>query len=91
MDLPGGYYNKGMICLVEVLGTAILLININLGGLLHPGFGVFAGGFTIFVLIVIWGNVSGGHFNPAVTMAIYVKDGFFNRKNAGLSMVIMVS
>ena len=38
MDVPGGYANKGYICLFEAIGTAFLLIAINIGQHIHAGF-----------------------------------------------------
>lgn len=35
-------------------------------------------GFTLFALIISFGPVSGGHFNPAVSTAVLVKEGMSN-------------
>jgi glycerol uptake facilitator-like aquaporin len=59
-----------------MLGTAFLLISINwsLGN---------ASGITIGLLIsiVTLGWVSGGHFNPAVTVGVFLKETFSKKKD----------
>lgn len=76
MEVVGGYQNAGLVCIYEMLGTAFLLISINwsLGN---------ASGITIGLLISIitLGWVSGGHFNPAVTMGVFIKETFSKKKN----------
>jgi glycerol uptake facilitator-like aquaporin len=73
MEVPGGHKNKALVCLYEALGTAILLIAINWIGGNNP----VAISITFFAAIVILGNVSGAHFNPAVTIAVLIKNGNF--------------
>ena len=36
-------------------------------------------GMTLFGIALAIGPVSGGHVNPAVTLAIYISDGFWSR------------
>ena len=81
MDVKGGYENKGYICFFEAIGTALLLIAINAGIQIHPSFQPFAIGMIIFANIVMFGKVTGGHFNPAVTIGILFRDGKANFKN----------
>ena len=76
MEVPGGRENKFTVCLYEFIGTSILLISINMslntaGGSFQP----VAIGFTIFMNICFLGGISGGHFNPAVTLAVLVREG----------------
>jgi aquaporin Z len=74
MEVPGGHNNKVYVCIYELLGTAFLLYAINQSA----EFGDFqpeAIGFTIFASITVFGGVSGGHFNPAVTMGVFTKEG----------------
>ena len=92
MDVPGGYHNIGKICMCEAMGTAFLIIAINLGWHIHPGFLPFAIGLIIFMNITVFGNISGGHFNPAVTLGVLVKDGTSNfAKNVVLSIMMIIS
>lgn len=68
---------------VEALGTALLVCTVVGSGImadrLSDDVGVSLLGNTIptgailFVLITIFGPISGAHFNPAVTLAFYVR------------------
>merc|ERR1719473_556857 len=71
MEVPGGIDNKLMVCICEVIGTAFLLIAVNLGSVTGPT--PFCVGFTVFAMATIIGPVSGGHMNPAVTLGMYIK------------------
>jgi len=70
MEVPGGHNNKLFVCLYEALGTAMLLLSINLS----QG-DATAVGLTLFSSIVVFGPVCGAHFNPAVTTAVFIKEG----------------
>jgi glycerol uptake facilitator-like aquaporin len=43
--------------------------------------------FALFVLIEIFGPISGAHFNPLVTLAIYFK----NRTNSNIAAVFIAN
>ncbi|WP_160673598.1 MIP/aquaporin family protein [Clostridium sp. C8-1-8] len=52
------------------IGTGAIMVNtINNNALGSVGIS-FAFGFIIFILIYLFGNTSGAHFNPAVTIAL---------------------
>lgn len=79
MEVPGGHQNKAIVCLYEMIGTATLIIAVNWGvDLKTANFQPISVGLTLFANISILGPVSGGHFNPAVTMGVFIKEG---RKN----------
>ena len=62
-----------------MIGTATLIIAVNWGvNLVTANFQPISVGLTLFANISILGPVSGGHFNPAVTMGVFIKEG---RKN----------
>lgn len=92
MDVPGGYSNKGKIMMFEGMGTGFLIIAINIGQQIHPGFQPFAIGLIIFMNITVFGNITGGHFNPAVTLGVFVKDGPSNfRRNFFYSICLIIA
>ena len=73
MEIQGGINNKFFVCAYEAMGTALLLVALNFSG--QPGSTdpqAVAG--AIFVGIVIFGPICGGHYNPAVTTAVYIKE-----------------
>ena len=64
--------NKVIVCLYESLGTGILLYAINMTQ--GSPWGPFAVSFTIFALILIGGPITGAHYNPAVTLGVYISN-----------------
>jgi len=61
----------------EFIGTALLLIAINwsavsgeIGGVSFQPFAIV---MAVFALIMQLGPISGGQFNPAVTLGLYIK------------------
>ena len=73
METPKGKIYKGYVSLYEALGTACLLITFNWSG---PDAQAIA--ISIFASIIMYGQVSGGHFNPAVTLAVLIKETMTN-------------
>ncbi|KAM4031410.1 aquaporin-8-like [Anomaloglossus baeobatrachus] len=67
-------------CLVELLGSVLfisigclsVLVNPTGAGLLLPA---LAHGLALGVIISVLGNISGGHFNPAVTLGVVISGG----------------
>ena len=75
---------KLVICFYEFLGTAMLVLGYNFTS---AGLAV---GFNLFVGILMSAKVSGGMFNPAVTIAVYTAEGTF-WKNKILILMIWLS
>lgn len=65
------FKEKMVICFYELLGTAMLTLGYNFTS---QGLAV---GFNLFVGILLAGKVSGGMFNPAVTLAVYTVNAKF--------------
>jgi aquaporin Z len=61
---------------VEFLGTFFLVLAIGLaviGSGPPPGFAPFAIAATLMVMIYAGGHISGAHYNPAVTLAVFIR------------------
>jgi aquaporin Z len=55
---------------VEFIGTFFLVFAVVASVLTASGFTPLAAGATLMVMIYAGGHISGGHYNPAVTMAV---------------------
>jgi aquaporin Z len=61
--------------LVEFIGTFFLVLTIGMT-VIEPGAGSFAPlaiGAALMVMVYAGGHVSGGHYNPAVTLAVWLR------------------
>ncbi|XP_070707516.1 aquaporin-8a.1 [Pempheris klunzingeri] len=67
-------------CLAELFGTSLFVFvgcasvigNQGTGGVTQPA---VAHGLALGVLIMVFGQISGGHFNPAVSLSVYLCGG----------------
>ena len=71
MEVPGGSKNKVWVLVSELLGTGFLSAALNWGGC--SGGTPQCVGLAVFIMAQVFGPVSGGHFNPAVTVAMLIK------------------
>jgi aquaporin Z len=71
MEVPGGSRNKLWVLVSELLGTAFLTAALNWGGCSSGE--AECVGLAIFIMAQVFGPISGGHFNPAVTIAVLIK------------------
>ncbi|XP_030062707.1 aquaporin-8-like [Microcaecilia unicolor] len=67
-------------CLCELLGTMLFIAVACLSGLKNlegasPLLPALASGLALGALIIILGKISGAHFNPAVTLAVFAAGG----------------
>ncbi|MCO6450131.1 MAG: aquaporin [Caldilineales bacterium] len=61
--------------LVEFIGTFFLVFTVGMA-VIDPGAGDFAGlaiGTVLMVMIFAGGHISGGHYNPAVTLGVWLR------------------
>jgi aquaporin Z len=56
--------------LVEGIGAFFLVFAVAVSGLTGSVYTPLAAGATLMVMVYAGGHISGGHFNPAVTMAV---------------------
>src|SRR5215216_1226866 len=59
--------------LTEFLGTFFLVLTIGLTVLSGSPLAPLAIGATLMVMVYMGGHVSGAHYNPAVTLAIFLR------------------
>ena len=57
----------------ELIGTFFLVLTIGLTAVRGTEFAPLAIGCTLMVMVYMGGHVSGGHYNPAVTLAVYLR------------------
>ena len=82
----------------EMIGTAILLMTFNMSRK-NLGFDKGVTGhdplvvaLVYFVNIIFLGDICGGHFNPAVTLAVFIKEGRgLFKKNYSYAIFIVLS
>ena len=91
MERPGGKKPMNMIIvsLLELMGTAMILI--AFAGAQGGALGV---SIMLFACIIVFGDISGGHFNPAVTLGVYIRQSYVDGAwlfNLGYSALIISS
>ena len=62
--------------IVELIGTFFLVLTVGMTAVYSPGAGAmapFAIGMVLAVMIFAGGPISGGHFNPAVTVGVWLR------------------
>jgi aquaporin Z len=58
---------------VEAIGTFFLVFVVAVSGLSGSTFTPFAAGAALMVMVYAGGHISGGHYNPAVTLAALLR------------------
>ncbi len=59
--------------LAEAIGTFFLVLAVGLGSFYSEAMAPVAIGFTLMVMAYAGGPVSGAHFNPAITLAAWIR------------------
>jgi len=76
MEIPGGKERKCLVCVYEIIGMIIFMLCYNWGAAASTQVGhAVCICFGMFTAHIICNQVSGAHFNPAVTIAILIKEG----------------
>jgi aquaporin Z len=76
--------------LTEVVGTFFLVLVIGLAVLGQAPLAPLAIGSALMVMVYMGGHVSGAHYNPAVTLAVYLR-GKLPAKDVGPYMVAQLT
>lgn len=80
-DAPMGFFERYVQpCLAELLGSTLFIFvgcisvigNVGITGSIQPA---LAHGLALAIVIALFGEISGGHFNPAVTVCVYLVGG----------------
>src|SRR5256885_15321177 len=58
---------------VEFIGTFFLVFTVGFAVRTHAAFAPFAIGSILMVMVFAGGHISGGHYNPAVTLALWLR------------------
>ena len=76
--------------ITEFIGTFFLVTVVGLTAIATPGAGAMAPlaiGATLMVMIYAGGHISGGHYNPAVTLAVLIR----GKINMGGAITYMIA
>jgi hypothetical protein len=72
MEIDAASDHKPLVFFYEALGTGLLVYAINLQN--GSTFGEFGIAFMLFACLLIGGPITGAHFNPAVTVGVWISD-----------------
>ena len=81
METPTGHDRKAIVCFCEFLGTALFIF-----GIIETSIPISIP-FSLLASVVIWGDVTGGHFNPAVTLGVWTT---LPHKGANFIFMLMI-
>jgi len=83
MEVASAEHRPHLVFLYEAVGATLLIYSILLSG------DAVSIGFTLFGSLVLFGAVTGGHFNPAVTLGVYVSEAKWSANLKWLALVIL--
>ena len=85
MEVEGGSERKGTVVLCEMFGTALFIY-----GILVSRGDAIAVPLSLFASILIFGNITGGHFNPAVSFGVLISNGRTKTKSNFVFFILIV-
>jgi aquaporin Z len=72
MEIYAAQKHKPVVFFYEFMGTGFLLYAINMS--VNYPFGQFGVAFMVFAMILIGGPITGAHYNPAITLGVYISN-----------------
>ena len=78
-----GHKRMATVCACEFLGTALFIF-----GIIETKLPISIP-FSLLASIVIWGDITGGHFNPAVTIAVFTQLGDYGKNFLFMILIIL--
>lgn len=88
METPQGHKRKGLVCACEFLGQIFFMYAVMVSGATKSDFAGLVGPLALFSVASIFGGISGGHFNPAVTLGVYIREGHYAKNFLFMVMII---
>jgi aquaporin Z len=76
---------------VETLGTFFLVMTVGMAVLGGGGGGPLAVGAILVAMVYAGGHVSGGHYNPSVTLGVFLRGGATSTELVGYWVVQLVA
>lgn len=89
MDSDKGHDRKLLVCLYEMIGQIFFMYIVLVGGVSGGDTWGISGPLALFVMVTIFGAISGGHFNPAVTLGVYVREAAWGKNLIFMLMYIV--
>ena len=89
MEIHNGEKKVTQMCFRECMGTAALVFSLNASG----GNAAAVAGALFGSIMILAGRFNGGHFNPAVTIAVLTREAANNSEtfgnNIGLAIMLI--
>ena len=83
MEVASSANRMPLVFAYEALGTMLFVYSILLTN--NP----ISISFSLFASIILFGSITGGHFNPAVTLGVYIKENKYAENLRWLFFVIL--
>lgn len=78
----------GLVCLYEFMGQIFFMYAVLVSGGSGSDYAGIVGPLALFAIASIFGGVSGGHFNPAVTIGVYFREAKYAENFIFLIMIV---
>lgn len=88
METPTGHDRKLLVCLYEFMGQIFFMYAVLVSAGTGSAFAGLVGPLALFVSVSIFGAVTGGHFNPAVTLGVYFREAKYKDNFLFMAMII---